>query len=59
MGIVSERLDRTAPREAEGYMAHTHDFALAVADREYDAISRVDCDLAAALRKWDDANGDA
>ena len=59
MGIASERLGRTTPREAAGYMAHTNDFAIAVADRNYDAISRVDCDLAAALQKWGDARGDA
>ena len=59
MGIVSKRLGRTTPGEAAGYMAHANDFALAVTDRNYDAISRADCDLAAALRKWDDASGDA
>ena len=59
MGIVTERLGRTTPREAAGYMAHTSDFALAVAARNYDAISRVDCDLADALQKWDDARGKA
>ena len=59
MRIVSERLDRTNQGDDARYMARTHDFALAVADREYDAISRVDCGLAAALRRWGDANGDA
>ena len=59
MGIVSELLDRTTPREAAWRMAHARDFALVAADWEYDAISRADRQLAAALRKWGDANGDA
>ena len=58
MGIVSEQLDRTTSREDAGYFARAHDFALAVADREYDAVSCVDCGLSAALRKRGDANGD-
>ena len=49
---VSERLKRTSDREAAWYLSHTGDFALAVADRRYDVISRAAPDLYAALRGW-------
>ena len=56
-GLVLERTGRTWGREASGYITHTEDFALAVADRRYEMLKRVDSDLVAALRKWDHAQG--
>ena len=46
-------MDRTSEREAAGYISHTNDFAVAVADRNYDVLSMIDADLIAALKKRD------
>ena len=51
--VFSERLKRTSARGAARYRSHTNDFALAVADRHRDIISRVDSGLSAALRRCD------
>ena len=56
-GLVLGGMGRTSDREASGYITHTDDFALAVTDRDYDMLNRVDSDLAAALRKWDQSQG--
>ena len=58
-GIVCERLKRTTAREAAWYLSRANDFALAVAERQRDIISRADSDLAAALRRWDIERADA
>ena len=53
--IILGRMDRTGEREAAGYISHTNDFAVDVADRNYDFLSMVDADLVAALKKRDAA----
>ena len=50
-------MGRTGSRESPCYISHTDDFALAVADRQYEMLIRVDADLVATLRKWGLAQG--
>ena len=59
MGIAPGTLDSTAERESARCMSRKRDFSPALADRKYDTISRVDCDLSTELRRWGDANGEA
>ena len=51
--IILGRMDRASEREAAGYISHTDDFAVTVADTNYDFLSMVDADLVAALKKRD------
>ena len=44
-------------REAPCYISHKDDFALAVAERQYEMLIPVDAALVAALRKWGLAQG--
>ena len=55
--ITLGRTNSTTEREAEGYISHAVDFAVAVADRNYDFLSMVDVDLVTALKKLDVRNG--
>ena len=48
-GLVRKRTDQTYEGEAAGYLAHTHEFALDIADKNYDEIATLDPDLATAL----------
>ena len=49
--IILGRMDRTGEREAAGYISHTNDFAVDVADRDYDFLRSVGVDLVTALKK--------
>ena len=49
--LVRRRMARTRPYEISGYMAHTHDFAAAIAEADYAEVARLDPELASALRK--------
>ena len=42
---------RARSYEISGYMSHTHDFAVAVADDDYAEVDRLDPELASSLRK--------
>ena len=56
-GLALGGMWRAGGREASGYIPHTDDFALAVADRQSEMLIRADADLEAALRKRDLAQG--
>ena len=56
-GPVLGRMGRAGSRESSGYISHTDDFPLAVADRQYEVLIRVDADLVASLRKLGLAHG--
>ena len=49
--LVRRRMARTRGYEISGYMSHTHDFAVAVADGDYAEVARLDPELASALQK--------
>ena len=50
-GLIRKRMDRTHEREAAGYLAHTHKFALDIAEKNYDELATLDPDLATALAR--------
>ena len=50
--ILLGRANRDEGREAACFVSHTNDFAVDVADRNYDFLTMVDVDLVTAAKKW-------
>ena len=50
-GLARKRMAQSHEREAAGYLAHTHKFALDIAEKNLDELATLDPDLAAALAR--------
>ena len=49
--MVRRRMDKKRAFGIPGYMSHTNDFAVAIADGDYAEVARVDPGFASSLRK--------